>query len=70
MIQGSFLKDWDKIQAFKCKEWGIDEGANPLIYVIKIHEYKSSLRKLICKPRIFISNKNIRKKKYSSCILK
>ena len=63
VVQGSFLKNWDKIRAL-VKERGIDEGANPLIYVIKIYKYKSSLRTLIRKLRIFITNKNIRKKKF------
>ena len=61
MIQGSFLMNWKK-SAVKCKEGGTDEGPNPLIYVTKTWEYKSSLRKLICKLRISFTNKNIRKK--------
>ena len=37
------------------------EGGEPLIYVIKIYEYRSSLCKLIIKLIIFITNKNVRK---------
>ena len=37
-------------------------GANPLIYLIKIWEYKNSLRKLIYELRKSFTNKNIRKK--------
>ena len=37
-------------------------GQTPLIYMIKIYEYRSSLRKLICKLRIFFTNKNVREK--------
>ena len=35
---------------------------NPLIYAIKTYEYRSSLRKLIRKLRIFFTNENVRKK--------
>ena len=37
------------------------EGVNPFIYVIKTREYRSSLRKLICKLCVSFTNKNIRK---------
>ena len=66
MIQESFLKNWDQIEAF-CKEQGINEGDNPLIYVIKIYKYKISLRKFIHKLHVFITNKNVRKKS-SDCL--
>ena len=48
--------------SFSRKERGTKEGVNPLIYVIKTWEYKSSLRRLIYKLRISFTNKNIRKK--------
>ena len=53
--------NWTKFK-IQCKERGTDEGANPLIYVIKTWEYKSSLRKLIYKLRISFTYKKIRKK--------
>ena len=40
----------------------MDEGANLLINVIKINKYRSSLRKLIRKVRMFITNKTFVKK--------
>ena len=46
---------------YKCKERGTDEGASLLIYIIKQYEYRGSLRKLICKLRIFITSKNVGK---------
>ena len=38
-------------------------GVNSLIYAIKTYEYRSSLRKLIRKLRLFFTNENVRKKK-------
>ena len=35
---------------------------NPLIYAIKTYEYRSLLRKLIRKLRIFFTNENVCKK--------
>ena len=61
MIQGSFLRIGTKFKLY-CKERGIDEGANPLIYVIKKYEYRSSLRKLIRKLHIFLLIKTFVKK--------
>jgi len=37
---------------------------NPLIYVIKTYEYRSSLRKLILKLRIFLLIKTLKIKKF------
>ena len=37
-----------------------NEGTNPLIYIIKTKEYKSLLRKIILKLRVFFTNKKIR----------
>ena len=37
-------------------------GLNPLIYAIKTYEYRSSLRKLIRKLRIFFTYENVCKK--------
>ena len=61
MIQGSFFVNGTKFKLY-CKERGIDEGANALIYIIKIYKYIISLCKLIRNLRIFITNKNLRRK--------
>ena len=59
---GVILKDLGQNSSFSVKS-DIGEGVNPLIYVIKIHEYRSSLRNLIRKVRMFITSKDVRKNK-------
>ena len=58
VIQGSFLKNWDKNLSFSVKSELLTRE-KPLIYVIKIHKHRSTLRKLIRKLRIFSTNKNV-----------
>ena len=59
MIPRLFLENWNK-------ERGIDKGANPFRYVIKIYEYKSSLSRLICKLRVLLLVKTFLSKIKSS----
>ena len=64
---GVILKELEQNSNFSIKSEVLTRGGgNPLIYVIKIYGYRSSLRKLICKLRLFITNKKIRKKIGSS----
>ena len=45
-----------------CVKSEVSTRVNSLIYAIKTYEYRSSLRKLIRKLRIFFTNKNVREK--------
>ena len=59
---GVILKKLGQNLSFNVKSEVLKRGWTPLICVIKTWEYRSSLRKLIYRLRIYFINKNIRKK--------